>query len=321
MRFGLLLSVCTLLSPAMVIAQESWPSARSGGHAVAYDAARDALVLIGGDTNIPDQTTDSVWSWSGTWRVSAEQGPGWRTLPQIAFDSRRGRILLYGGRMKMGQEQYAQRAEGDTWEWNGTRWRELRVNSPGAIDHHAMAYDSAHDILIIQGGGNGQQILPGATWGFDGATWKLLAQAGEGPGERAHHAMVYDSRRRRVVLYGGIGTQREPTRAAETWEWDGAKWSRVGVNGPPGPRSRHRMAYDAKRGLTLLFGGSDDARTWGWDGVQWRVLAETGPSPRQLHAMSYDSRRGRVLLFGGTPGGAEFWEWDGAGWTQHERVR
>jgi hypothetical protein len=316
----LLLTMCMLMAPTTIAAQEPWPSARTGGHVLAYDAARDVIVLVGGDSNLQDQTQDSVWMWSGKWRVSSAVGPSWRTLPQIAFDSRRGRILLQGGRSKTGQRQYGQ-AEADTWEWNGLRWRQLPVNSPGPLDHHAMAYDSANDVLLIQGGADGGRILPGVTWGFDGSAWKQVADAASGPGERVHHAMAYDSRRRRVVMYGGTDTQRDPARAAETWEWDGAKWTRVGINGPLGARARHRMAYDAARGLTLLFGSNNDSRTWAWDGSQWRVVAETGPSPREMHAMTYDSKRGRVVLYGGNPGSAELWEWDGTRWTQHSQAQ
>jgi len=38
------------------------------------------------------------------------------------------------------------------------------------------------------------------------------------------HALAYDSRRERVVLYGGSnGTQT----FGDTWEWDGANWRQV----------------------------------------------------------------------------------------------
>ena len=42
----------------------------------------------------------------------------------------------YGGRGIGSGTRY-----GDTWEWNGQRWTERNLQTPGARDHHAMAYD------------------------------------------------------------------------------------------------------------------------------------------------------------------------------------
>ncbi len=296
-------------------AQDLWPSARTGGHVLAYDAARRTVVLIGGDGVRQEQTQDSTWLWSGSWRAARADGPGWRSLPAIAYDSRRHRVVLNGGVGKTGQEAYASAASGDTWAWDGAAWRELPRVGPGARDHHTMVYDSASDMLVLHGGSNTGEFLPGTTYGFDGTAWRELAAAESGPGERVHHAMVYDSRRRRVVLYGGAGRDRSGARMAETWEWDGTRWERVSSTGP-GPRSHHRMAYDAARGVTLMFGGNDDPRTWAWNGTEWRVVAERGPSPRMLHAMTYDAVRERVILFGGSRGADELWEWDGQRWKQ-----
>lgn len=313
-RFVLLASLAITSLPLSRRLQSLWPSARTGGHVVAYDAERRTLVLIGGDGLRPDQTQDTTWLWSGSWRAASAEGPGWRTLPAIAYDSRRRRVVLHGGAGKTGQRAYAPGASGDTWTWDGTTWREL-PGGPGALDHHTMVYDSANDMLVVQGGGNRGRIQPGATFGFDGTAWRELAAAEAGPGERVHHAMAYDSRRRRVVLYGGFGSDQIEARRAETWEWDGSRWERFMAAGP-GPRARHRMAYDPARGVTLLFGGNDDPRTWAWNGSEWRVVAEQGPTPRYMHAMTYDTARERVLLFGGNKGADELWEWDGTTWTQ-----
>ena len=102
-----------------------------------------------------------------------------------------------------------------------------------------------------------------------------------------------------------------------------------GPDGPtPSARSHHRLAYDAARGVTVLFGGGRRTNeTWTWDGVQWKQhLAASGPPGRDTHAMAYDVARGRVVLYGG--GGDrgkgvapywyldDVWEWDGTRWTR-----
>jgi len=81
------------------------------------------------------------------------------------------------------------------------------------------------------------------------------------------------------------------------------------------------MAYDAARGVTVLFGGFSN-ETWEWDGTTWRMHAVVGPSARMGHAMVYDAARGVVVLFGGQTGSAEYqnsaetWEWNGVAWTR-----
>ena len=68
------------------------------------------------------------------------------------------------------------------------------------------------------------------------------------------------------------------------------------------------MAYDAARGVTVLFGGykgrDTDDETWEWNGTAWTQRVVAGPSPRRGHAMAYDAARGVTVLFGGINGSA-----------------
>lgn len=92
----------------------------------------------------------------------------------------------------------------------------------------------------------------------------------------------------------------------------------------PKPRMSHRMAFDATRNLTVLFGGTALAGglfndTWEWDGKLWTQVGDMGPSPRSDHAMAFDIERKRTILFGGEGSDQKLgdtWEWDGENWTQ-----
>ncbi|MFO0582774.1 MAG: hypothetical protein U0229_10895 [Anaeromyxobacter sp.] len=104
-------------------------------------------------------------------------------------------------------------------------------------------------------------------------------------------------------------------------------WRERELAGAPSARFSHAMAYDAARGRTVLFGGTEPAAspadTWEFDGSRWERVATSGPGPRSQPALAYDAARQRVVLFGGYTSAAglpvalgDTWEWDGRRWTQ-----
>ena len=142
-----------------------------------------------------------------------------------------------------------------------------------------------------------------------------------GPSPRNDHAMAYDEARDVTVMFGGFHVPGFPPTFGDTWEWDGVNWTQVASTGPA-PRSSHAMAYDARRGVTVLFGGfdansNDLGDTWEWDGASWRQVAFSGPTARFGHAMAYDRVRRVTVLFGGDAENREdTWEWDGTSWNE-----
>ena len=165
----------------------------------------------------------------------------------------------------------------------------------------------------------------------DGASqtgvWTAQAPA-HSPAGRLNHAMVYDSDRGVVVLFGGQGQGNEPTYG-DTWEWDGVDWHQVtfsdGQTVPP-PRASQAMAYDSGRKRVVMFGGDQNwpflNDTWEFDGVQWTQVAlnAPAPAPRYGAAAAYDPIRQKTVLFGGwNPSSGLFgdtWEWDGTSWIE-----
>ncbi|MDE1820212.1 MAG: hypothetical protein KGI98_05085 [Euryarchaeota archaeon] len=86
------------------------------------------------------------------------------------------------------------------------------------------------------------------------------------------------------------------------------------------------MAYDARDGYTLLFGGGNGPcgvfcnDTWAFNGTDWvRIATPVAPSPRQWPMMTYDPFDGYVLLFGGVASDgvtplADTWAFSGGRW-------
>jgi hypothetical protein len=201
----------------------------------------------------------------------------------------------------------------DVWGWDGTRWRSLGSTGRGVSGHRLVT--DARGRLLSVGGYDGRAPLADVRH-VTGPNWPLLSH--DMMPARAEPAVAYDTRRRRVVLHGGL---KPGGVSGETWEFDGARWTRVATSGP-GPLHSAAMAYDEARGVTLLVGGMDEAgaasaRTWAWDGATWRELAGAAPPARFASGMAYDARRGRVLLYGGLSAAGplgDTWLWDGRAW-------
>ena len=297
------------------------PSPRQG-HCLVYDEQQRRVVLLDGYQPPYQPALGEIWSWHGQqWKLIPGSGPTARSLSAAVFDSRRKKIVLFGGVGNKGYEDL----RGDTWEWDGQRWLQMGDTSVGTRDHHVMAYDAARGKTVMYGGITSNRSLATDTWEWDGMKWTRVAT--QGPGGRGHFAMVYDSLRKKIVLFGGLSQDRKYHN--DTWTWDGKTWQKVSDEGPP-PRARHRMAFDRRAGVVILYGGdgvkTEPSRgfrvledTWQWDGQRWTEIKTTGLGKRFMHAMAYDAARSRVVLYSGSDGEKDFddtWEWDGKQWAQ-----
>jgi hypothetical protein len=249
--------------------------------------------------------------------------PGDRTLHAVAYDERRSRMVLFGGRSTSSRPD-------DTHEWDGLRWHRPARHGPGARDGLAMVYDAGrHEVLMFGGKDLNSNGLFGDTWRWDGLAWTLAAQTG--PIARERHAIGFDRERDRVVLFGGVTIDGDEgvVLLRDTWTWDGTAWTQAAGDGPTA-RSDAKIDYDVARERIVLYGGVDGdgnvlGDTWEWDGAAWSLASDTGPPCRVGHAMSFDATRARVVLFGGAAPCVNFpffadqqdtWEWDGAAWER-----
>ncbi|MBN2360211.1 MAG: hypothetical protein JXR83_12235 [Deltaproteobacteria bacterium] len=288
------------------------------GTAAAFDVARSRVVLVAG-VDPSWQSVADTWEWDGQDWVELtpdNEGPVPRSETAMAYDSSRGRIVLFGGRSD------SQRLN-DTWEWDGRAWSEVEPASgaPVARYGHAMAYDSARGRVVLLGGYSSLGTM-NDLWEWDGQDWLVRTPASGSPPDFWRHAMAYDSARGRLVVFGGNHSGQE------TWEWDGQSWlQRIPATASPPAREYHAMAYDAARGRVVLFGGKSSSvsllqDTWEWDGDDWSEVtsASNTPSPRWSPTLAFYGARGHVVMFGGYCGGYDYvndvWEWDGQDWTQ-----
>ncbi len=207
----------------------------------------------------------------------------------------------------------------------GAGWTLKDSNGPRRSSP-AMDYDSRRGVTVLFGGYDyvtGTTL--GDTWEWNGSTWTQVATTG--PPARAWCRMAYDSTRGVMVLFGGRDPRKDNAYAdyGDTWEWNGSTWTQVFPSTSPSRRYYQGMAYDSKRGVTVLFGGNSSAGlyfgdTWEWNGSTWTQVATTGPAARTTQTMAYDSKRGMTVLFGGLFTGpiyfGDTWEWNGSIWQK-----
>ena len=272
------------------------PSTRNEQAAV-YAARCNRVILFGGRTAGapgPGNATDETWEWNGgtmAWtQVTTIGKPPARGGHAMAYDSRRNRVVLFGG--------YNNNFGGlnDTWEYDcvtKTWTQRTPAASPPARHAHDMAYDPILGLTVLYAGSGPFQD----TWTWDGTNWAQVAGANQ-PGIRVDHSMAFDGQR--VILFGGTGASG--LASAETWGFNGTAWTQLATAGPH-PRYRHAMAYDPGCRRVILFAGSSSMAnrandTWEWDGSKWcEVAATTPPVGREYGAMAFDGRG--IIVYGG----------------------
>ena len=274
--------------------QDIGPSPRSG-HAMAYDAARQRVVLFGGETRVGRQ--NDTWEWDGrAWTEVADTGPSARSFHDIVYDDARQRLVLFGGNDADG-------VCGDTWEWDGEDWTQVAdIGLDPPRGGFAMAYDKGRRQVVLFGGLAAPGIHLNDTWAWDGTDWTQIADTGATP--RRGSAMVFDSSRKCLVLFGGTDDLSPIVFNVfnDTWEWgeDDKGWVKVQDIGPH-DFGRPQMVYTGKH--TVLYTSAEPGRgqgqTWEWDGRVWTQRQNMGPKAREDPALAYDSQRDRVVLFGG----------------------
>jgi hypothetical protein len=246
----------------------------------------------------------------------------------MTFDSKRGRIILFGGRIRNvegGTNVYS-----DTWSWDGSAWTQLQpATTPDGRTAAAMSYDPLRDQIVMAGGTNKVDALntntigctflnpcavPVKTWTFDGTDWH--AYTGTQPSARFDARMAWDVVTHTTLLFGGntstvAGT---PADLQDTWLWTGGAWTALAPAIKPAARSDYGLASNPTAGHIILAGGTaSDPKTWQWNGSAWSDVTPVAPSPGRQSQTAYDLRRGRNVAID-TSNANLTYELDAAGW-------
>ncbi len=278
-------------SPIDPEASPSAPEPRAGHQAV-YAAVPGAMLLFGGETKFSD-LNDTWLLADGLWTQTCTSGctpPSARIDHALAYEAARSRVILFGGDLGSGYSD-------GTYAWSLTQgWQKLcgeggaSCDGPVSRRKAAMTYDTLRQRVVLFGGeraGNADCLLDQPdlaqsntcddTWEWYDNGWHQVCGTGTtctGPQRRSGAGLAYDTKRGRVVLFGGEPDSYDSARLADVWEWDGQTWQeRTPVDRRPAPRSVAGMTYDPRRERIVLFGGDSGQQP---EGDLWEL--DTSPN-------------------------------------------
>jgi hypothetical protein len=267
------------------------------------------------------------------WKRQSRAGGGYRTVPlaankeeptpcdrhpygNLAFVADRNSLYLSTGanRSALRGSLRGQSVTRDTWRYDcgEAEWvqvDESKTKPPGGLED-AMAYDAAHKVIV--------RICRGrATWLLDVQTdrWRD-AKAKNNPGSGMGAAMCYDSKRERVMVFGGGGKHgaawNAPHPECYAYSVEDNAWTLLAD--APVPVRAMGAAYDPKRDVVLIHAGRK--RNPYFSGIydpaknEWRRLNLPDDAKRPVprwHTLAYDVVHDVYVRASASSGRPEWW--------------
>ena len=243
------------------------PVARIGQSAIFDGVGRRTIAFGGtwydgsGTLVFSNDASVSLAGDPGTWEVLSPLGvrPTGRTDHAAAYDSRRRRMLVHGGSPTGDRDIWA------LWLNDPPRWEKLTTSGtrPPALAGHSAVYDSAGDQVFLYGGTDTRGNYFSGLWRLrlsGTPTWELVTGGTSAPPPISSHAAVVDSRRHRMLLFGGWRySSPTPYATSDLWELSldsPNPWRLMSPSGPPPqPRADLIMTYDESADVLVLYGG------------------------------------------------------------------
>lgn len=295
------------------------PSPRTGAR-MAFDEKEGVGVLFGGRGAFDSATqlvhdSEETWFWTGTRWVQRfpVNHPAARNSHSMVYDSRRQRIVLFGGRRETDTYQGDPTLFNDTWVWQNGNWAPLSPAAAPPVRYNAgMTYDVVNDRMVLFGGSyvdaNGDPQPRYDTWEFDGTNWAQVGASGQPT--VAKPVLAYDAERKEVIMMGIDGT----TLAGVMFRYDSTAktWTKITPAAMPPCVNEGSMLFQPSNKTLFWMGGICNTGTtspldevYEWDGTNWTKVTLSNASVRAYaQAVAYDSERQNVVIYGGSNLGA-----------------
>ena len=240
---------------------------------------------------------------------------------------------------------------------------------PTGRGEQSAAYDPCNNRIVLFGGNDfqpeqcasfGPKRFQGDTWIYsvEYKNWARL-ELPVAPSARGRHELVFDSSRKRMLLFGGRYRADQATgnytMYNDLWSFDvnTDTWTKLSPTGDiPSPRANLAMLYDEATDKVLLYGGStspsglsfaplSDTYIYDPETQHWtRLTLDISPPKRLFHRLVMETASNRAILYGGGDENAFFgpfyndvwafsmtsqswqqlWEWSGPGSGPDARI-
>lgn len=223
-----------------------------------------------------------------------------------AFDSRRNRLVLWGGGYSdyAGNELYAFDVGAMSWRRLTEPTAKPRLNEEASADgsptsratYNGLAYMAHADRYFALGGaraGNGFGCATPWTFDFDAGKWSTPTTVGLHPGGGLGAVCSYDPTTRKLWFGDSTGT----------WSLDGDRWTKQSAD----DWYYFTGAIDTKRGLWILVGNGKvyavDVRGGSASRQTWTTTGGDAFIAKSNVGLDYDPKRDRIV---GWAGGAVY---------------
>src|SRR3569623_1927804 len=155
---------------------------------------------------------------SAAWKQLATDNVALRRTP-MAYDIAHDQMVMFGGK----PTGTFSLSLGGTAVFTGRAWQEASPRTiPRPRNRAALAYDSVRNRVVMFGGSDPRAAhFYNETWQWEGHDWQQ-AEPPPSPPARDGATMVFDSKRGRMILFGGRTRGPEGVSMyCDSWRWDG----------------------------------------------------------------------------------------------------
>ena len=254
------------------------PSSRWGA-TMAYDSARETVVLFGGTSGAGVLGDTWAYNRSGWHLLTLLPSPAARAFAQGAYDPALGGLVVYGGAL-LGSPPAGLN---DTWLLGSGGWTQFPSNggpSPGPLAFGSAAFDTADSTLLLFGGADPSRAIQpsSSTWRFDPSGWSELPASPATPASRLGATLTDDPDQSGAVLFGGLTylPGGAPLPLGDTWLFAHGAWvdRTPGLTDRPAPRRGASAAFEPSSNGVVLVGGQVGGTPAGSRSDVWGFAAQ-----------------------------------------------
>gem|GEM_PF-696182 len=280
------------------------------GFTMAYDSKNGEIVLVGGVPLGDYNWRADSWSYNlsaNNWTMGTLNAPSARAFHDMAYDSDRGEMVLFGGWDGCSRPDGTKVYCGDTWTFNTdlNRWM---LRSPRGHDRRIepvfayrpsysagrfMAYDSRAGEMVLYNSRPGDALTSTFSYNLSTNNWTNKNPTTSPPAGLVP-TMVYNTRTGEMML------QASDDYSTATWKYN--LTTNTWTDMAPSTNFRDKsssMIYIESTGEVLLFTYNFDTRKYDFTNNTWTRYEATEPPKRQSFSIVYDNDRNEVIRYGG----------------------